>query len=226
MAKILVVEDDSDILTVIVDWLIGDNHQVDSLSNGRQALQQLGVCEYDLLIIDWGLPEVSGIDICKEMRFRGKTLPILMLTGRRDISEKEKGFDSGVDDYLTKPFNPKELSMRVKALLRRQPIMPADQLRLGDLLLEPERHRVSRAGTEIYLQPQEFALLEFLMRHPGQVFNADALLARAWPTDADVSPDNVRICISKLRSKIDEKGQPSQLKTIHGLGYKLDDGKT
>lgn len=222
MAKILIVEDERELCTSIVDWLKAQNHLVDFLHNGREALTHLRIYSYDLIILDWGLPEVTGIDICKDVRGRGTTTPILMLTGRRDITEKETGLDSGADDYLTKPFNPRELTARVRALLRRVPAVSVGVLKVGSLVLEQAGRRVTRDGNEIHLQPQEFTLLEFLMRHAGQVFSADALLNRVWSSDSEISPDNVRNSISKLRSKIDEKGTPSMLKSVYGVGYKLE----
>jgi len=222
MAKILVVEDEKELCISLKDWLAAESHHVDSLYNGREARTQLSLTSYDLIILDWGLPEVSGLDICKELRARGSTTPILMLTGRRDISEKEAGLDSGADDYLTKPFNPREFTARVRALLRRVPAVSVSALKVGILELEPSSRRVTRNGKEIHLQPQEFDLLAFLMRYPGQVFSAEAILDRVWPSDSDVSPESVRTTISKLRSKIDEKGQSSLLKSVYGVGYKLE----
>jgi DNA-binding response OmpR family regulator len=223
MAKILVVEDERELCSLLAEVLTAQNHLVDILVNGREAQSQLRINpNYDLLIIDWGLPEVSGIEICKEVRARGATFPILMLTGRREIGEKETGFDSGADDYLTKPFEPREFMARVRALLRRVPAVSLGKLTVGCLQLEPDNHRVTRDGVEIYLQPREFRLLEFLMRHPGQLFSAEALIDRIWPSESDISPENLRTSISKLRSKIDDKGKESMLKSVYGVGYKLE----
>lgn len=222
MAKILLVEDEHELVGVISDWLSAQNYLVDSLENGREALEQLRFNSYDLIIVDWGLPEVSGIEICRNLRSRGNFTPILMLTGRKQIAEKETGFDSGADDYLTKPFDMRELAARVRSLLRRSNPVASNILTVGDLSLEVDNHRVTRGGKEVVLKPQEFAVLEFFMRHPGQVLSADVILNRVWPTDSDTSPENLRFYISKLRGKLDVDGLPSLLKTVHRLGYKLE----
>lgn len=225
MAKVLLVEDEIMLGESIADWLKADGHAVDFLQNGRDAEQQLRHTPYDLIILDWGLPEVTGIEICRELRLKGTTTPILMLTGRREIAEKETGLDAGADDYLTKPFHPREFSARVRALLRRVPAVTFDRLEVGNLVLEHDSRKVTRDGELIHLQPLEFALLEFFMRHPGEVFSVEALLARVWASDAEPLPDNVRTSISKLRSKIDSTGEQSRLKSVYGVGYKFEPSK-
>jgi DNA-binding response OmpR family regulator len=167
------------------------------------------------------LPELSGIELCRQYRSRGGTAPVLMLTGKGTISDKESGFDAGADDYLTKPFHMKELSMRLRALLRRATAFTGDVLRVKDIELEPSNHRATRNGADLNLLPKEFALLEFLMRHPNQVFSAEALLSRVWASETDTTVDAVSTCIKRLRKKIDSEDQPSLIRTVHGVGYKL-----
>lgn len=222
MAKILVIEDDHRLARVVEDWLNEDGYKVDLVDNGKDAQERLSSHSYDLLIVDWGLPDTTGISICKQYRENGGSAAILMLTGKGAVTDKEEGFDAGADDYLTKPFHPRELSARLRALLRRPRELQENILHAGDLTLDPQGCRVTKAGKEIQLLPKEFALLEFLMRHPNQVFAADALLDKVWSKESENSPDTVRVHITKLRSKIDTEGEPSMIKTLHRIGYKLE----
>jgi two-component system, OmpR family, phosphate regulon response regulator PhoB len=144
-----------------------------------------------------------------------------MLTGKDTIDDKEQGLDSGADDYLTKPFHLKELSARVRALLRRSASISGNVLEVRDLVLDPTAHKLTRNGAEIQLHPKEFALLEHLMRHPNQVFSAQNLLDRVWTSESNVGPETVRTCVKRLRQKIDIDGQESMLENIYGVGYKL-----
>lgn len=223
MAKILIVEDDRELAGVLQDWLCSEHHVVDTIDNGSEADQMLRHYAFDLLVLDWDLPGMPGVEICRNFRSRGGTTPILMLTGKGEIKDKTAGLDAGADDYLTKPFHPDELSARVRALLRRPSAVAAsNELRVADLAMEPATYRVTRAGKELRLLPKEFALLEFLMRHPNVVFSAEALIDRAWSTESDASPDTVRTNIKRLRQKIDTEGSKQLIITVHGVGYKLD----
>lgn len=223
MAKILIVEDDQELAGVLQDWLVSEHHVVDTVDNGAEADQMLRHYAFDLLVLDWDLPGMPGVQVCKNFRTRGGLTPILMLTGKSEIKDKTVGLDAGADDYLTKPFHPDELSARVRALLRRPaPVSATNELKAGDLLLEPNTYRVTRAGKELRLLPKEFALLEFLMRHPNVVFSADALIDRVWSSESDASPDTVRTNIKRLRQKIDIEGERPMILTVHGVGYKLD----
>jgi DNA-binding response OmpR family regulator len=223
VAKILLVEDDMGLSRMVRDWLTFEHHLVETADNGRDGLDKLSFYQYDLVILDWELPEMTGIEICREFRTRGGTTPVLMLTGKGTINDKESGYEAGADDYLTKPFHMKELSLRLRALLRRGgATLQADQLKFRDLSLEPASHRVTREGKDLGLLPKEFALLEFFMRHPNQVFSAEALLSRVWASETDTTVDAVSTCIKRLRKKIDLEGQTSVIKTVHGVGYKLE----
>lgn len=221
MAKILLVEDDLDLSGEIVEWLTGHQHSVDVVHDGEQGVHRLLYYKYDLAIIDWMLPKATGVEICKRHRDAGGNSPILMLTGRDTISDKESGFDAGADDYLTKPFDLKELSARIRALLRRPATFTGNLLSVKDLTLEPGTHRVTKGGAEIRLLPKEFALLEFLMRHPNEVFSPDSLLDRVWSSDSDSAVDTVYTNIKTLRKKISPDSPSEIIKTVHGLGYKL-----
>ena len=157
----------------------------------------------------------------EEFRASGGNAPVLMLTGKDSISDKELGLDTGADDYLTKPFHGKELTARIKALLRRPPNLVSDVLKVGDLVLERADFRVTRNGQEVRLLPKEFALLEFFMRYPNRVFSAEALLERVWVSESEATVDAVTSCIKRLRKKLEIDGDKSPISTVHGVGYKL-----
>jgi DNA-binding response OmpR family regulator len=221
MAKILVVEDDLSLSRTIEDLLKAEHHQVELVVTGGEALHLLKSYEYDALILDWNLPETTGIEICKQYRGRGGSAAIIMLTANGSIDQKETGFNAGADDYLTKPFHYRELASRLRSLLRRPPVRQQDSLNFNDLTLDVHSYTVSKAGREIKLPPKEFRLLEFLLRHPGHAFSPEALLDRVWRSDEAPSNDSVRVCINRLRKKLDEVGQRDLITNIHGVGYKL-----
>jgi DNA-binding response OmpR family regulator len=222
MAKILLIEDDPSLTKMMNDWLALEHHSLESVGDGKEGFDRLQIYNYDLVIIDWQLPGMEGPDVVKSFRAAGGTLPILMLTGKSAVSDKEIGFDSGADDYLTKPFHMKELSARIRALLRRPSAMVSNILTIGRLSMDPVKHVLQRDGVEIKLLPKEFALLEFFMRHPNQVFNADALLNRVWSSESDATIDALTSCIKRLRKKVDLEGEGSCVKTVHGVGYKME----
>lgn len=222
MAKLLLIEDDAGLCRMIRDWLALEHHNIEIVGDGNEGLEKLQFYEYDLIILDWALPGMQGVDILKEFRNGGGTTPVLILTGKDAVTDKELGFDAGADDYLTKPFHMKELSARLRALLRRPPQYTGDVLKHGDLELDRANHSLSRDGKEIRLLPREFALFEFLMRHPNQVFSADALLNRVWASESDATIDALTTCIKRLRKKLDVEGKDSIIRTLHGVGYKLD----
>jgi DNA-binding response OmpR family regulator len=221
MSKILVIEDDLELLKNLTAWLKLEHHVVEQAARGLDALEKLKFFEYDLVILDWTLPEMDGIDILRRFRDSGSKTPVLMLTGKTGIVDIEDGLGSGADDYLTKPFNMRELSARVRALLRRFNKTYELVLEVGDIALEPSKHQVLKEGKEIKLQPKEFALLEFLMRNRNEPFSIETLLNRIWDSDTMASPDTVRVCITRLRNKIDTPGQPSIIQTVHRMGYKI-----
>jgi DNA-binding response OmpR family regulator len=222
MAKILLVDDDKDLVGMVQDWLQFEHHVVEAVFNGEDALRLLRGYQYDVVVLDWQLPKMSGVDVLLDFRRAGGQTPVLLLTGKTAIQEKETGLDAGADDYLVKPFHMKELSARLRALLRRPTGVTGNILKARDITLEPQSFRVTKDGAEIQLLPKEFALLEFMMRHPNQVFSADVLLDRVWKSEADVSPETVRTCLKRLRRKIDSEKQESLIQTLHGVGYKLN----
>ncbi|MCC6980185.1 MAG: response regulator transcription factor [Candidatus Melainabacteria bacterium] len=222
MAKVLVIEDEPDFSDLIGGWLKNENYTVETVDTGEDGLDRLKFYKYDIIILDWVLPGLSGVEVCRDYRNTGGTTPILMLTSKKHVDEKSQGLDAGADDYLTKPFELKELSARVRALLRRPSAFAGSILKVGTLALEPNSFKVKRGADIISLLPKEFALLEFLMRHPNQVFSAEAILDRVWASESEASPETIRTYIKRLRKKLDVEGQPSILATVHGVGYKLE----
>lgn len=222
MAKILLAEDEKALRDVVIDYLTAQNYNVDFVEDGKEALSRLKFYTYDLVILDWNMPHMEGIDVCRNFRQSGGATPILMLTGKREIDDREAGLDSGADDYLTKPFHMKELAARVRALLRRPAAVVSQDLKARDIVLNPVTHQVLKCGSTLDVLPKEFALLEFFMRHPRQVFSAESLIDRVWPTDSDASPRTIKTYVNRLRSKIDSDGQESMISTVHGLGYRFD----
>lgn len=222
MPKILVVEDDAGLNRMIREWLTFQHNDVDYAENGKDGLEKLRCYEYDCIIMDWELPEMSGIEVVQKFRSMGRPTPVLMLTGKTSINDKEQGFDAGADDYLTKPFHMKELSARIRALMRRASVNVSTVVEARGIRLDTASFRVSRGDTDIQLLPKEFALMEFLMRHADQVFSAETLLSRVWSSDSDATIDAITTCIKRIRKKIDQEGAPSVIKTVHGVGYKFD----
>ena len=215
MAKILVADDDVDLAEAIQNWLDGEHHAVELVYDGQEALDRMRLYKYDLAILDWLMPGLPGVQVCGKYREGGGKMPILILTSRAQVEDKEHGLDSGADDYLTKPFELRELSARVRALLRRPPReVTGNVLKAGHLSLDRQTHEVKRGGEAINLLPKEFALLEFLMRYPNEVFSLETLLNRVWPSDSDSSPDTVRVHLTHLRNKLESKDRPSHQNSI------------
>jgi DNA-binding response OmpR family regulator len=222
MAKVLIVEDEATLAEPIKAYLSHEHHLVEVVGDGIEAMERLKFYKYDVIILDWMLPGLLGVEVCKQFRAMGGTTPILMLTAKKQTQEKVFALDQGADDYLTKPYDVQEVSARVRALLRRPQAVAGNVLRARNVVLEPSTFRVSRDNQDVQLLPKEFALLEFFMRHPNQVFSAEALLDRVWSSDSDASPETIRTYIKRLRQKIDTAGQTSLISTVHGVGYKLD----
>ena len=220
MAKIVVIEDNVDVAEQVKMVLAHEHHTVEMLHDGKDADAALRVYDYDVIILDWELPGMNGPEILKLYRSRGGNTPVLMLTGKDTVDDKEHGLDSGADDYLTKPFQLKELAARVRALLRRPAQVKENVLRVGEITLDPVKYRVTAGNHPVTLVPKEFALLEFMMRHPNQVFTGEALLNRVWPAESEATEEALRTTMKRMRKKVD----PDNLliKTIHGVGYVLE----
>ncbi len=222
MAKILIVEDDQDICTQVVGWLTHEKHTVEAVHDGQEGSDRLKFYQYEVIILDVNLPKISGFDLCKRFRESGGSTPILMLTGKTEISDKEEGLDSGADDYLTKPFHMKELSARIRALLRRSTKAVGNVLDLGVYTLDTAKKLFTVGGESVTLAPKEFALMEFFMRHPDEVFSQEALLDRVWSSESDASVYSVYTAVKTLRKKLTTDGKKSLLCTVHGMGYRLE----
>ncbi len=221
MAKILVVEDDQDISRSVVDCLLGKHHTVETAFDKAGALDRLAVSDYEIVILDWNLPDGEGVDILRSYRLKQGLAPILMLTSKSEIADKETGFEAGADDYLTKPFSMRELTARIDALLRRPRDIVEQTITAKDITLHCHSYRVYKNGEEVRLLPKEFALLQFLMRHDGQFFSTDQLLEKVWRSDSESLPDTVVTTVKRLRNKIDEPGKPSLIENVRGVGYRI-----
>jgi DNA-binding response OmpR family regulator len=222
MAKILMVEDDASIAENVQDFLATENNVVEIAPNAEDAHELIKSFHYDLIILDWSLPNQSGVDFLKQYREAGGKAPILMLTGRESLRDKELGLDSGADDYLTKPFHLRELSARVRALLRRPRTEIGTVITIADLSIDTAARSVSKGGEAIELLPKEYALLELFFRNPNQYFEGDTILERVWHSESNVGPGTVRTTMARLRKKIDTDGEESLIKNDRGFGYKLE----
>ena len=221
MAKVLLVEDDRDMSEVLQHTLSSRGFTIQAANDGKAALDLLRVNKYDVILLDWMMPGLSGLDVCRLLRSGGNQTPILMLTARTSDDDTEAGLDAGADDYLTKPFENKILAARLRALLRRPPVCSEPILAVGDLSFDPATRKVSRAGQDLHLRPMVLKLLEFMLRHPEQYFSAEALLERVWHDDSLASLDTVRAHFKLLRKSVDLPGQDSIIETARGKGYKL-----
>jgi DNA-binding response OmpR family regulator len=221
MAKILVVDDDKDLCEFVTDALEFEGHAVEVSHDGNDALTRLKLSAYDTIVLDWDLPHVRGIDICKKLRQDKVKIPIIMLTGRTTTTDKLDGLDSGADDYLTKPFDVRELCSRVRALLRRSSDSVSDVLTVSGIVLDPTNYQVTVNGQDVRLLPKEFQLLQFLMRHPGRVFSHEALLAQVWNLESDATDEAIRSCMKRLRKKLEDAAARPLIETVHRVGYRL-----
>lgn len=219
MAKILLVEDDVELAERLKDWFHTQSHTLEVASSGEDALQMLGNFDFDVVVLDWGLPGLTGLEVLRRYRKMGGETPILMLTGMNDINNKQDGLDSGADDYLTKPFDVRELGARVRSLLRRPKGLLPTELKYEDVELLLETRTVKVGEASVHLMPKQAALLEYLMRHPNRPFGAKALLNAVWPSDSGVSEETVRTCMKTLRRQLATVGKEDLVKTLPGSGY-------
>jgi two-component system, OmpR family, phosphate regulon response regulator PhoB len=225
MAKILIVEDEADLAELIKNWLAKDHHLVETTDDGLEALIRMETNNFDVIVLDIMLPSLNGLEICRRYRKGGGKAGIIMLTAKGHVDEKEDGLDSGADDYMTKPFQLKELAARVRAVLRRNHGQTGDVIKFRNLEVDFGEFRVLKAGKEVHLLPKEFRLLEFFLRHPHQVFSAEEILSSVWESDTDALLDTVRGHITRVRKKLDTAGSSSIIATVYGVGYKLGGGE-
>jgi two-component system alkaline phosphatase synthesis response regulator PhoP len=223
MATVLVVEDDRDIADLIVHYLGNAGHETHRLANGAEGMRYLRTHGIDLVILDLMLPGLSGMDLCKAMRADPSTsqIPVIMLTARGDEADRLAGFEYGADDYVTKPFSPKELVARVGALLKRTAGLPpqAGLLRYENITIDADRHRVTMDGEEVKLTAKEFLLLEYFLRHRGRVLSRDALLTDVWGYQYTGGTRTVDVHIRRLREKIPLLNEA--IETVKQFGYRL-----
>lgn len=222
--RILVVEDEERLARLISRVLKEEGYAVETEANGRQALVRALAGEYDLLIVDWMLPELSGVRMVKRLRAAEVGTPAIMLTARDQIEDRVEGLDAGADDYLPKPFAFPELLARVRALTRRPQGEANDGavLRAGDVTLDPVRHVVRHGGEAVDLTAKEFALLATLLQRPGQVFTRPVLLDTVWGASPEVYANVVDLYVSYLRKKLDRDGGASHIRTVRGVGYTFE----
>lgn len=220
--RILVVEDEHKIANSIKQGLEQEKYAVDVAYDGERGLDLATTEEYDLIILDRLLPIVNGLEICRKLRTENIHTPILMLTAKGQLEDKIIGLDTGADDYVTKPFAFAELLARVRALSRRPKISTGVTLQVADLILDTTAYEVKRKGKHIKLSHKEFALLEYLMRHPNTIITKDQIINHVWSYDADVLPNSVEVYIKHLRDKIDKPFKALPLiQTVRGFGYKI-----
>jgi DNA-binding response OmpR family regulator len=222
MAKLLLVEDDPHLALVAKHWFTAAGYIFEHAPTGEDALQLLSNFKYDAIILDWGLPGITGREVCKRFRDLGGTSPVIFTTARSDIASKEEAFDLGGDDYLVKPYDVRELSARIRSILRRPAELLPAELRLGDVQLDTELHTLIANERRQSLRPKECALLAYLMRHPNRPCSAQTLLDAVWPSDHDASADTVRTWMRYLRTKLEAVGKADLIKTIPGSGYLIE----
>jgi two-component system, OmpR family, response regulator len=222
MMRVLVVEDEPKMAAALARGLRGAGYAVDLAHDGEEALFQAGAYDYDAVVLDVMLPGADGFQVCDALRQRGGWQPVLMLTARDGIDDRIRGLDTGADDYLVKPFAFDELLARLRALIRRGPVERPARLEVGELTVDPARHLVTLGGAEIALSPREFALLEFLVRHPGEVVSRTTLLEHVWDQHYPGSTNIVDVYVSQLRRKLDPPGGARLIHTVRGVGFRLD----
>ncbi len=221
---VLVAEDESAVSELLLYNLKREDYDVAIAADGEEALMMIDERTPDLLLLDWMLPKVSGIEICRRVRATGvnPNLPIIMLTARGEESDRIRGLDTGADDYVTKPFSTTELMARVRAVLRRiRPGLKEDRITVGDIEIDRVAHRVSRNGADIHLGPTEFRLLDYFMQHPGRVFAREQLLDTVWGSDVYVEARTVDVHVGRLRKALRQEGGEDPIRTVRSAGYAL-----
>ncbi len=222
---ILVVEDEAPLLTLLRYNLERQGFRVEEAADGQEALLRVAEARPDLVLLDWMLPALSGLEVCRQIRRRPATrdLPIIMVTARTEDQDSVRALDIGADDYITKPFAMEGLLARIRALLRRSGTIAAKgTLAWGDIRMDQDAHRVIRAGRPLHLGPTEYRLLEFLLQHPGRVFSREQLLDAVWGRDVHVEPRTVDVHIRRLRKAVNGPDEADVIRTVRSAGYALD----
>ena len=222
---VMVVEDETSLMTMLRYNLEKEGYRVTEAGDGEEAITVADETPPDAVILDWMLPRMSGVEVCRQLRRKSETrnVPVIMLTARSEESDKVRGLNVGADDYMTKPFSMVELMARVRALLRRaKPSQAKGQLTFTDIVMDLDAHRVSRDGHYIHLGPTEFRLLQYLMERPGTVFSREELLNGVWGPDIYVEPRTVDVHIRRLRKALNLEGCADVIRTVRAAGYSLD----
>jgi DNA-binding response OmpR family regulator len=221
--RLLLIEDEPKVANFVSRGLTAERFAVDVARDGNSGLEYAMTYEYDLIILDLMLPIVDGNGVLRAIRIKNSHVPILILTARDAVQDKVNNFEAGADDYLTKPFSFAELVVRVRALLRRGPIIRASTIRVADLELDRLSQQVRRAGRRVDLTSREYALLEYLMTNPGRVFSRNMIIEHVWDQSFDGMTNIVDVYVSHLRSKVDDGHNRKLIQTVRGVGYSIDD---
>jgi two-component system, OmpR family, phosphate regulon response regulator PhoB len=222
---VLVVEDEASLATMLRYNLEKQGFRVDEAADGQEAIARITESPPDIVLLDWMLPVMSGIEVCRQIRRRQATrsLPVIMVTARVEDQDMVRGLNTGADDYITKPFSMEALLARMRALLRRTgPASVPGQLEFHDVVMDQSAHRVSRNGRPVHIGPTEYRLLEFLMQHPRRVFSREEVLNAVWGRDIHVEPRTVDVHIRRLRKSINGEGELDLVRTVRAAGYALD----
>ena len=223
--RILLVEDEKKVADIIARGLKAERFAVDVSHDGQNGWEMADAYNYDLIILDLMLPGLTGTEILEKVRRKNSLVPVLILTARDGVDDKIKNFETGADDYLTKPFAFAELQVRIKALLRRGPVNRSSVLRVGDLEIDRLSQKVKRAGKKIELTAKEYSLLEYLAMHPGRVFSRTMIIEQVWDQSFQGLTNIVDVYVRHLREKVDDAFPVKLLRTVRGVGYSLNDGK-
>lgn len=223
MRKLLIIDDDVSLSTELQHILKQHDWLVERADNGKDGLQLLRCSNYDFILLDWNMPEMDGIDVCRRFRAEGGQTPIIFLTGRRELDDKEAGLDAGGDDYLTKPFEPRELLARMRTIERRPRSIVRETLTLNKLVFDPKLRRATIDGASVQLSLTESNMLEFLLRNRNVFFTANQIFASVWPSDSEASAETVRVHMQYLRAKLRRIGAENVIETVKGAGYTVKD---
>jgi len=223
--RILLVEDELPLLALLRYNLEKEGYDVEEATDGDEALIKVAEYEPDLILLDWMLPRLSGLEVCRQLRRNTQTrnIPVIMLTARSEENDKVRGLEAGADDYVSKPFSPNELLARVRAVLRRiRPALAEDVLTYGGLVMDLATYKVTRDGRSVHLGPTEFKLLKHFLEHPGRVLSRDHILNRVWGNDINVELRTVDVHIRRLRIALNEGNEPDVIRTVRAAGYALE----